>query len=87
MKWQNWDWKDFLVKALIRAVRTFAQTFASAITIGALWTEVQWIPALSVAGVAAVYSILMSIATGLPEVEEAKPPAETEETEEPEQES
>ena len=65
----KWDWKDFLIKALIRAVRTFAQTFAAAITVGALWTEVQWIPALSAAGVAFVYSILTSIATGLPECE------------------
>ena len=66
----NWDWvKEFLYKALIRAIRTFAQTFAAALTVGALWTEVQWIPALSAAGVAFVYSILMSIATGLPEVD------------------
>ena len=65
----NWNWKDFLIKALIRAIRTFAQTFAAALTVGALWTEVQWIPALSAAGVAFVYSILMSLATGLPEVD------------------
>ena len=73
----NWDWKDFLIKALIRAVRTFAQTFAAAITVGSLWSEVQWLPALSAAGVAFVYSILMSLATGLPEVEK-KPPDEEE---------
>ena len=77
----TWDWvKDFLIKALIRGVRTFAQSFAAALTVGALWTEVQWIPALSAAGVAFVYSILMSIATGLPEVDKApeatEPPAE-----------
>ena len=76
----KWDWKDFLIKALIRAVRTFAQTFAAALTVGALWTEVQWIPALSAAGVAFVYSILTSIATGLPECETKteikEPPAE-----------
>ena len=76
----KWDWKDFLIKALIRAVRTFAQTFAAALTVGALWTEVQWITALSAAGVAFVYSILTSIATGLPECETKteikEPPAE-----------
>ena len=72
----KWDRKDFLLKALIRAVRTFAQTFASALTVGALWTEVQWIPALSAAGVAFVYSILMSLATGLPEVEQTPAPAD-----------
>ena len=65
----QWNWKEFLFKAFIRGLRTFAQTFAAALTVGALWTEVQWIPALSAAGVAFVYSILMSIATGLPEVD------------------
>ena len=71
----TWDWvKDFLIKAFIRAVRTFAQSRAAALTVGALWTEVQWIPALSAAGVASVYSILMSIATGLPEVDKTPEP-------------
>ena len=64
----NWEWiKEFLIKALIRGLRTFAQTLAASLTVGALWTEVQWIPALSAAGVGFVYSILMSIVTGLPE--------------------
>lgn len=80
----KWDWKDFLIKALIRAVRTFAQTFAASLTVGALWTEIQWIPALSAAGVAFVYSILMSLATGLPEVDKAdeQQPPDEEKTEE-----
>lgn len=69
----SWNWKEFLVKALIRALRTFAQTFAGAITVGMIWTEVQWLPALSAAGVAFVYSILMSLATGLPEVDKNPP--------------
>ena len=74
------DWKKFLVEALIRAVRTFAQTFASMIAVGAAFSEVEWLRALSVAGVAFVLSILTSLATGLPEVEkiEQKPPAEEE---------
>ena len=71
----SWNWKEFLVKAQIRALRTFAQTFAGAITVGMIWTEVQWLPALSAAGVAFVYSILMSLATGLPEVDKNPPPA------------
>lgn len=69
----QWNWKEFLWKALVRAIRTFAQTFAAGITIGALWTEIQWMPALSAAGVASVYSILMSIVTGLPEVDKTEP--------------
>ena len=63
------DWKKFLVAALIRAVRTFAQTFVSMIGVGAAFSEVDWLRALSVSGVAFVLSILTSLATGLPEVE------------------
>ena len=72
------NWKKFLVAALIRAVRTFAQTFVSMIGVGAAFSEVDWLRALSVSGVAFVLSILTSLATGLPEVEkiEQKPPAE-----------
>ena len=64
----KWNWKEFLVAALIRAVRTFAQTFASMIAVGAAFSEVEWLRALSVAGVAFVLSVLTSLATGLPEV-------------------
>ncbi len=69
----SWNWKEFLVKALIRALRTFAQTFAGAITVGMMWSEVQWLHALSVAGVAFLYSVVMSVATGLPEVDKNPP--------------
>lgn len=65
----KWDWKKFGAAALIRAVRTFAQTFASMIAVGAAFSEVEWLRALSVSGVAFVLSILTSLATGLPEVE------------------
>ena len=71
----KWDWKKFLIAALIRALRTFAQTFASMIAVGAAFSEVDWLRALSVSGVAFVLSILTSLATGLPEVE-SKPPEE-----------
>lgn len=64
------DWKKWLVAALIRAVRTFAQTFVGFIAVGAALEEVQWLRALSVSGAAAVLSILTSLATGLPEVDE-----------------
>jgi hypothetical protein len=74
----KWDWKEFLIAAAIRAVRTFAQTFASMIAVGAAFSEIDWLRALSVSGVAFVLSILTSLATGLPEVEK-KPPDEEEE--------
>ena len=63
------DWKKFVIAALIRAARTFAQTFVGFIAVGAALEEVQWLRALSVSGAACVLSILTSIATGLPEVE------------------
>ena len=73
----NWNWKEWAVAALVRALRTFAQTFAGCIAVGAAVEEVQWLRALSVSGVAFVLSILTSLG-GLPEVEK-KPPAGEEE--------
>ena len=70
----NWDWKQWTIAALIRALKTFAQTFAACIAVGATVEEVQWLRALSASGVAFVLSILTSLA-GLPEVEK-KPPAD-----------
>ena len=63
------DWKKWIIAALIRAIRTFAQTFAGCIAVGAALEEVQWLRALYVSGVAFVLSILTSLG-GLPEVEE-----------------
>ena len=72
------DWKKWALAALIRAVRTFAQTFVGFIAVGAALEEIQWLRALSVSGAAAVLSILTSLATVLPEVDkqEQQPPDE-----------
>ena len=75
----KWDWKKFLIAALIRAVRTFAQAFVSMIGVGAAFHEVEWLRALSVSGVAFVLSVLTSLATGLPEAEQQPPDTEPEE--------
>ena len=64
------DWKKFLVAALIRAVRTLAQTAIATIGTSAIFSEVNWVVVASASGLAAVLSILTSIATGLPEVDE-----------------
>lgn len=69
----KWDWKEWMKAALIRAVKTFAQTFAGCIAVGAAVEEVDWLRALSVSGVAFVLSVLTSLA-GLPEVEKTEPP-------------
>lgn len=66
------DWKKFIVAALVRSLRTFCQTFIGFIAVGAALSEIQWLRALSVSAVAAILSILTSIATGLPEVDGAE---------------
>lgn len=58
---------EFVKAAIIRAVRTIAQTAAAAIGTGAVLAEVDWVVVGSTAAVAGVLSLLTSIATGLPE--------------------
>ena len=57
----------WLKAAGIRAVKTFAQTAASLITVGALLSEINWMMVLSASAVAFIYSVLTSLA-GLPEI-------------------
>ena len=66
-------WKEWLKAALIRAVKTFAQTFVGCVAVGAAVEEVDWLRALSVSGVSFVLSIMTSLA-GLPEVQKTDPP-------------
>ena len=63
------DWKKFIIAALIRALRTLAQTAVATIGTSALLSEVNWIAVASASVLAAALSILTSIATGLPEVD------------------
>ena len=65
---------NWLKAAGIRAIRTFAQTAAGMLggdMVGVL--DVNWAAVLSVAAMAAVVSLLTSVA-GLPELEQKKPP-------------
>lgn len=62
--------KDFICASIARAIKTFAQTAVSMLTVGQAFIDVNWLNVLSVSGVAAIISILTSIATGLPEVDE-----------------
>ena len=64
----KYNFLDWLKAAGTRAIKTFAQTAASLITVGALFTEIDWRMVASVAAVAAIYSLLTSIA-GLPELD------------------
>lgn len=62
--------KDWLEAAGIRAVKTFAQTSVTLIGSGTVgFTDLDWVQIISVSGVAAVVSILTSIA-GIPEVDD-----------------
>lgn len=67
----------------IRAVKTFAEAAIAAIGTAAVMWEVDWRYTLSAACLAAIISILMSLA-GLPEVPEEEPAEEGAEEEEPE---
>ena len=61
--------KKWLKAASVRALKTFAQVAVSMLTVGQAFIDVNWVNVLSVSAVAAVISILTSVA-GLPEVEE-----------------
>lgn len=60
--------KEFWRAALIRAVRTIAQTAIATIGTCAVLSEIDWITVASASAVAGILSVLTSIATGLPEV-------------------
>lgn len=59
---------DFWKAAGIRALKTFCQTAIAAIGTTALIEQVNWLVVGSASLLAAVLSLLTSIATGLPEV-------------------
>lgn len=61
---------NFWKASLIRAIRTIAQTAVSMIGTSVLISDVNWVAIVSASALAGVLSILTSIATGLPEVEE-----------------
>ena len=59
--------KKFWNAALLRAVRTIAQTALATIGSAAILSEVNWAVVISASVLAGILSILTSIATGLPE--------------------
>jgi hypothetical protein len=69
-------WKNWFKAAGIRAIRTFFQTFASLMTVGAVLSEIDWGYVASASAVAGVYSLATSLA-GLPEIKEEKDMNET----------
>lgn len=61
--------KVFWKYALIRAVRTMAQTAVATIGTSAMISQVDWAVVASTSAVSGILSVLTSIATGLPEVD------------------
>lgn len=59
--------KDFFKAALLRAIRTGAQTALSLLTLGVGIFDVDWLEVISITIMAMIVSILTSIVTGLPE--------------------
>ena len=62
--------KQFAKAATIRAVRTIAQTAVSLISVGAAMSDIDWVRVASCSALAGILSVLTSIATGLPEVDD-----------------
>ena len=62
--------KQFIKCALIRAIRTMCQTAIATIGTSAILSEVDWLMVASASILAGLLSVLNSIATGLPEVNE-----------------
>lgn len=59
----------FWEAAGVRALRTLCQSAVAAIGTSALISDVDWLMVASTAALAAILSLLNSVATGLPEVE------------------
>jgi hypothetical protein len=63
------DWKNWTIKASVRAIKTVAQTAIATIGTTALLTDVNWKVVVSASVLAGVLSLLTSVA-GLPELDE-----------------
>ena len=70
----KFDLHEFVRADAIRALRTFAEGMLGVIGTTAVGiTQVDWVGAASVGTTAAIISILIAIATGLPEVDDTAP--------------
>lgn len=70
MKINNINYKEWIKAALIRALRTVAQTALAMLSVESITglADVNWIAVLSASGLAGIISILTSVVTGLPEI-------------------
>lgn len=65
---KNRNWKEWMKKAGVRAVKTMAQTAVALLPASATIRQVDWITVFGTAALAGVTSLLMSLA-GLPELQ------------------
>ena len=64
---------EFWKAALVRAIRTFAESMLAFIGTGAIvLKDVDWLAALSAGGLGFIIAILMALATGIPEVKKTE---------------
>jgi len=61
-------WIKWFKASAVRAVKTFAQTAVSLITVGQIITDLNWMEIIGVSATSAVVSMLTSLA-GIPEVQ------------------
>ena len=64
--------KEWFKAAGIRAIKTVAQTAIATIGTAAVLGDVNWVMVASAAALAGVLSLLTSVATGLPEMNNEK---------------
>ena len=64
--------KEWIKAAGIRAIKTVAQTAIATIGTAAVLGDVNWVMVASAAALAGVLSLLTSVATGLPEMNNEK---------------
>lgn len=60
--------KAFIKAASIRAIKTICQTAIALISVGSVMSDIDWLQVGSASLLAGILSILTSVATGLPEV-------------------
>jgi hypothetical protein len=67
----NYNFRDWIKAAGIRAIKTVAQTAVATVGTSAVLSEVNWVAVVSASLLAGILSLLTSVA-GLPELDQQK---------------